>query len=285
MLDIAPARRRRSDPALRADLETLARFEPESAVGVRLERSGLSGIAADELRRQTGLDAAALGRILEARAGKGQAAVTGSGVWLGGVALEALEARTLHALEQYHAREPLRPGMPRGALRGAFPENVAAGAVDLVIDRLAGRGRLEAERDVVRRAEHRPALAPAEQRLAERILASARRAALEPPSVREWSEQLGAPAERLGDLLAHLAREGSLVRAPGDLFFDRAAIDALRERIIAHLGEHGALDTQGYKALIGTTRRFAVPLMELFDEERLTLRRGDARVLRAREPR
>jgi selenocysteine-specific elongation factor len=86
--------------------------------------------------------------------------------------------------------------------------------------------------------------------------------------------------EKLRDLLAHLEREGVLVRSPGDLWFDRAAVDALRARVITHLREHGRLETPAYKALIGTPRRTAVPLMELFDEERVTARRGEARILR-----
>ena len=70
------------------------------------------------------------------------------------------------------------------------------------------------------------------------------------------------------------------MRARAELWFDRAAVDALRERVRAHLREHGPIETLAYKALIGTTRRTAIPLMELFDAERLTLRRGDLRVLR-----
>ena len=61
---------------------------------------------------------------------------------------------------------------------------------------------------------------------------------------------------------------------------DRDAVDALRERVRNHLREHGRLSTQQYKELIGTTRRTAVPLMELFDAEHLTMRSGDTRVLR-----
>jgi len=70
------------------------------------------------------------------------------------------------------------------------------------------------------------------------------------------------------------------VRAPGDLWFDRAAVDDLRERVIAHLREHQTLDTPTYKNLIGTTRKYAVPLMEFFDGEHLTMRAGEARILR-----
>ena len=55
---------------------------------------------------------------------------------------------------------------------------------------------------------------------------------------------------------------------------------ALRERIVARLRELGSIETPDYKAPIGTTRKHAVPLMELFDAERRTLRVGNRRVLR-----
>ena len=75
-------------------------------------------------------------------------------------------------------------------------------------------------------------------------------------------------------------RAGQLVRAPGDLWFDRAAVDDLREKVVRELRARGRLKTPDYKALIGTSRRTAVPLMELFDQEHLTVRSGEARVLR-----
>jgi selenocysteine-specific elongation factor len=56
----------------------------------------------------------------------------------------------------------------------------------------------------------------------------------------------------------------------------------LRKRILAHFETHDRLETPAYKALIGTTRRTAVPLMEYFDDEHLTARGGDARVLRGK---
>ena len=58
--------------------------------------------------------------------------------------------------------------------------------------------------------------------------------------------------------------------------------EAVRDRIRAHYHDPPELDTPTYKTLIGTTRKYAVPLMELFDDERLTMRRGAVRLLRAR---
>jgi selenocysteine-specific elongation factor len=281
ILDVAPPHRRRSDPALLRDLELLARRDPATDLCVRIRRSGLTGMGEDRLRRETGLAGEVLAATLRELARDGSAAATPAGTWLQGAALADLEGRLLRALDAYHQAEPIRPGMPRGALRGRLPENVARDAAETAIEGLAARGAVTVEGDLVRRSGHRPRLGAEDRALVERLVEQAQAAGLEPPSLRDWAERLGVNAERLRDLLAHLEREARLVRTRGDLWFDRAAVDALRERVVAHLRAHGQLETQAYKALIGTTRRTAVPLMEFFDAEHLTIRSGAVRKLRA----
>ena len=65
-----------------------------------------------------------------------------------------------------------------------------------------------------------------------------------------------------------------------DLCFDRAAVDALAARLRAHLSAHPEITAQQWKELSGVTRKYAIPLAEHFDAEKLTLRVGDVRRLR-----
>jgi selenocysteine-specific elongation factor len=280
VLDVAPPRRRRGDKDLLQGLEELAKRELECDLRVRIARRGLSGIGGDRLRRELGLTPGTLEAALAPLLAKQEAVVTASGVWLAAEAIGDLQTRLTAALEALHTAEPLRPGVSRGALRGRLPDNLGDGALDLALAQLGSAGRVEVEGDLVRLASHRPTLGSADQALAARIAAEAAAAGLEPPSLREWASRLRVSVEHARELVAHLARQGQIVRAPGDLFFDRAAVDALRGRVVAYLKQHGAIDTAAYKTLIGTSRRTAMPLMELFDEERLTLRRGEERALR-----
>ena len=90
----------------------------------------------------------------------------------------------------------------------------------------------------------------------------------------------GGPGEDKARAKLYTRREGDLIRTPGELWFHSDAVERLRNRVIERIRENGPLETPAYKDLIGTTRRTAMPLMELFDAERVTLRRDNARVLR-----
>jgi selenocysteine-specific elongation factor len=280
VLDAHPPKRRRSDPALAEELGRLAAADAREAVRVRVARAGFAGCEREALRRELGLAPEALDAALAALERDGALARAADGSLLDAERCAELERRLLAALGEAHAREPLRPGVPRGALRAALPENVSRAACELALARLEGRNAVVAAEDLVRLADFAPSLSERQQALAARLRSDAAAAGLAPASERELAAQLGVEPAELRDVLAHLERAGALVRAPGELWFDRAHVDALRARVVAHLEAYGALDTGAYKELIGTSRKYAVPLMELFDAEHLTVRRGETRMLR-----
>jgi len=283
VLDVAPPHRRLSNPMLVEELTALAAGDAGTAIEIRVQRTGFAGLSFESLVRETGIEEKALRDLLAERAAAGTLCEVSAGIWLGDAAIDELESRLLAALAAFHQRERLLPGMPRGALGGALPDNTAAGAFELLLERGVAANRIAAKGKLVRLLDHVPTLSQSEESVAARIRADAASAGLEPPTPREWADKIGVDLEALRGVLAHLEREGSLVRTPGDLWFDRAAVDELRERVVAHLREHQSLDTPTYKNLIGTTRKYAVPLMEFFDAEHLTMRAGEARVLRRKK--
>lgn len=197
----------------------------------------------------------------------------------------ALGARLLAALDAFHAAEPLQPGLPREALRAQLPVTAHPRLAPLLIDRLVAAGDLLVEPGSSPTRLRRPGhdLAPrGPQNLDEpvaRILQLYRETALTPPRPAEAAAALGLDERTVKGALASLARDGWLCRV-ADLYFERDAVAALRERLVAFLREHGHLDTQAWKAFCGVSRKYAIPLAEYFDAQRLTLRVGGIRKLR-----
>jgi selenocysteine-specific elongation factor len=251
---------------------------------VRLEvaRAGEAGLARAALQMRLPFTPravdAALAKLSAARAivryDKERGAVIGE------AALASLAERAAAAVAAFHAAQPLLPGMPREELRAKVTSD--GKLLHLVLETLAQKGALVADRDTVRLPSHDPARQKAQAGLAplaERTLALYAQAALQPPRPVEAAASLGVDPRELGPVVDLLVRGGSLVRMK-DLIFHAPAVDALRDKLVAHLKAHTQISPQEWKDLVGASRKFTIPLAEHFDNEKLTMRVGEVRKLR-----
>jgi selenocysteine-specific elongation factor len=117
----------------------------------------------------------------------------------------------------------------------------------------------------------------------ERLAALLDQAGLQPPRTDELPALIEQPPPRTQALLKALAGAGRAAKISEDLWFGAAPLAELRRKLLAHLASAGSVDAQSFKELTGLTRKFAIPLLEYFDRERVTLRIGDKRVLRKGE--
>jgi selenocysteine-specific elongation factor len=193
-----------------------------------------------------------------------------------------LGAAVREALERFHAAEPLRAGVAREELRTSLPgARIDGRLLALVLAELARVGAIELEGDLVRDRRFSVEKAETERSsLVERTLGVYRAAGLAPPGSHALAAAVSAPGAEAVAALEILVRRGDLVRLKPELCFDRGAIDGLRARLRAFLARAGQITPQQWKELTGQTRKYAIPLAEHFDAEKVTLRIGDIRRLR-----
>ena len=279
VLDAAPPQRRRSDPDLLEELEKLEDGRLTTALHERILRSGYGGLDERILAKEMGRTLEELKESLSFLEREKSVVRAGRHTYIDQSTQNRLRDQLLKALEDFHAQSPMRPGVQRAALLGVLPPNVPNEIAEASLASMKADATIVLEGDQVRAKTHQPKIDEETQRLLDRVLADAQQAGLEPQAAREWAEAIDVTLDRFRDLVAHLERQSLLVRAPGDLWFDHAVVGRLREKVTSYFQNHETIDTQAYKALIGTTRRTAMPLMELLDELRVTRRQGDLRVL------
>ncbi|HLE42477.1 MAG TPA: selenocysteine-specific translation elongation factor [Methylomirabilota bacterium] len=277
LLDVAPAKARRS-PALVARLAVLERGEPEAVVEEHLRRVGPGGARSADLRARTPFGPEALRRLLAGLAGAGRALVDRDS-YVHAAAVERLREEALAALGAFHAREPLKPGMSKEELRtrlGGLDERVFL----FLLDRFAAGGAIAVEKDKVRLASHQVRLDAQQQARLDRLEAEFREAGVAPPGVEEAFAKLGMTRPDEQALLQVLLDERRLVRVKEGLYFHVAPLREAEARVAAFLREKKEISPQDMKDLLGVSRKYAIPLLEYLDAQRLTVRLGDRRVLR-----
>jgi selenocysteine-specific elongation factor len=186
----------------------------------------------------------------------------------------------LATLKAFHAGHPLVPGMDMEELRGKLPYELSLKVFRVVIDTLAGEQAIAKEENLVRLASHRVQLGGQEKNLMERIKKILGEQPLAPPDLKDVEKQLGVNRAKLTEVVRLLERDGSLVRVTSDMYFLASSIDQLRATLKNFLSEKGEMTAASFRDLIGSTRKYTIPLLEYFDRDGLTIRVGDVRRLK-----
>jgi selenocysteine-specific elongation factor len=188
--------------------------------------------------------------------------------------LDELADELMKTVAGFHLQSPLQPGMGREDARA----KVLPGAPAFLLDRLLARSsRVAADGDVLRLAAHKVTLKTDEDEAAVRMEALFRDAGLAVPPVNEVLGKLGVDANRARTLLQLLLREKKLLRVNSELIYHAAAIAELKQALGARKGQR--FGVAEFKEWTGVSRKYAIPLLEFLDRERVTRREGDSRVI------
>ena len=139
---------------------------------------------------------------------------------------------------------------------------------------------MRSERDQMRLASHEIRLTPDQQRVVDGLEADFRRAGAAPPSPEEALGRLGVKGTEKHQLFQLLIADRRLVRVKESIFFHSAALQEIQDKLVAHLHLKKDIGPGDVKDLLGISRKYAIPLMEYFDAQRVTVRQGERRVLR-----
>jgi selenocysteine-specific elongation factor len=280
VLDARASRHRRGDASLVAFLGTLERGSREEILGA-LAEAAPRGMTLTEIIARTGWTEA------EARAAAQERIEAKRLRWIAeqpaAVASAKAVARSAEAIrkavEEFHKANPLLPGIPKQDLRaraGKLGMEIFLAALDDLVRTKA----VAVAGDLVHRAGREIALAPEEARAKELIEREFATAGLTVPSFQTVLEKLPVEPARAQKILQILLREKALVKVTDELIFHRTAVVRLRELLAKYRKERGErLPIPVFKELTGITRKYAIPLLEYLDRERVTRRVGDERVI------
>ena len=278
ILSVAPRKRRKRESDVAA-LQALSGDDAATQADTLLFESGYPGASPQRLAARGQFTAKTAEKALERLAQTGKAVLFDreSRLYAHTGVLQALEAKLVAHVKR-HADE-IDPSIGREELRqraGSPPQKLYAKALSA----LAEKGELRADAERVHPPGVAAKLSGKDADAQEKLATLLEQAGLTPPRVDELPQLIDQSPPRTQALLKALAHAGRASKISEDLWFGAAPLMGLRKQVLEHIKAHGSIDAQSFKELTGLTRKFAIPLLEWFDREKLTLRIGDKRVLR-----
>jgi selenocysteine-specific elongation factor len=272
VLDASPISRRKLRTEQAMDfLKIMRDGSAEQVLAARVARRGTGGLRVNDVPGEMNLRTEDVKQLAAA------GLVWSGEVLVGPMAFADAKTNVLQALKKFHDANPLVVGMSREELRDRVqlgPE-VFSG----VLGKLAEERKLEVSGETVHLAGRGVVMKDEEAESKKIIEQAFVSAGLKVPSLKEVLAGLKVDRVRAQKIVTLLLRDKILIKISEELVFHQSALMDLRQRIAALKNSAPKIDVGRFKDMTGVSRKYAIPLLEYLDRERVTRRVGDERVI------
>ena len=272
VLDAAPLAGKSAKESAEALLGVLAQGSAQEVLATRVARRGKTGLALGDAVAETGWRRAQV----EAQAAslKGKLLRFGD-VLIAQEAFSRAQRETLAGVEEFHRANPLVTGISKEELREKL--GLRTEVFSAVMEALAREKKIELTGEQVRAGGRTLVLKDEEAESKRTIEQAFGGAGLKVPALKDVLAGLRVDRVRAQKIVTLLLRDKVLVKISDDLVFHRSALEELRQRVSAYKAKSAKIGVAEFKDLTGVSRKYAIPLLEYLDRERVTRRVGDQR--------
>jgi selenocysteine-specific elongation factor len=281
VLDIDPPKKRRgmADPA--AFLKIAEAADLKQICLALVARAGQSGVEEKHLLSQSGAGRGEILEMLEELSRQGAIKWLSRNPWqiMETSAFEQLLQATVQTLAAFHKQNPLQAGLSKEQLGSSVFSHVPAAAFRGVLDQLAQRGEIVIEKELIHLKGQAIKLDSREVTAKSKIEEAFHQAGWQVPSMDEVLRTVGLPLAQARQLAVLLAKEKKLLKVAEGLYFHSDAIAELKRRLASQKQKSEKIDVAQFKTLTGVSRKYAIPLLEYLDREKVTQRQGEYRII------
>ncbi len=269
--DPLPPKRKQKD--IHEILMTFEKGSLSGKISLKVLQSGLYGISVMALEGWIKAEIPAIREAIETMKKNGLLLVI-EDVLIHRTFFDHFRERVLKSLKDFHTKNPLKPGMPKEELRSTFKidprlfSGLIASLKDIVM-----------EKEIIRLKTFSTVLSQAEETQKSKIIDLLQKNEFQPPSKEELSQSLKLDQKHLSDILKLMVKEGNLVRISDSMYLTSSAYNKMIAALRNFFGKKPEMTVAEFRDILATTRKYALPILEYLDSNKITLRVGDIRKL------
>jgi selenocysteine-specific elongation factor len=272
VLDVAPLTRKQSPADLTAFLSTMAAGTPAQVLSARVKRRGVNGLSLDEATGEMNIQPEKIRSMV-----KTAGLVQFGEVLIDSSSFTLATGMIRQAVEKFHKTNPLVSGISKEELRERT--RIREEIFSNILEKMSTDKKLEINGDLVRLPGRGVVMKGDEAESKQTIENAFSSAGLRVPALKEVLAELKVDKTRAQKLVTLLLRDKTLVKIADDLVFHREALENLKGTIAKYKTKSPKINVAQFKDLTGVSRKYAIPLLEFLDRERITRRVGDERVI------
>lgn len=281
ILDAAPAKHRRTDPVVLDRLRVYRDGRTDEQLLAVIEEAGLKTIELLELSSRRGLlPARVRERVLTlVKDGRVRLLTETPFVMVSAKAFNEAAQASAALVDRFHETNPLASGIGREELKTRLFSDAPALLFQTVLDKLVADQKIVLAQDLIHAFGRRVTLKAEEERMRDQLVERFKSSGLQVPAPDELISSLRLDRNTARKLIQLMLKENALVKINEDMLIHRAVVDKLISDVKARKSKNPKLGVSEFKDLAGVSRKFAIPLLEYLDRQRITRRVGDDRMI------
>ncbi len=280
----------------RKDLENIRRFlqdltqaeaenDKPKRVKLFLETALEKGLSFADLQARTGWRSEILQNALTENIGK-KAVIKADNFYTARTPFDNLQQKVLNEIEDHHKREPLSRGILRETLREKTSAHIPLEIFKSVLEYLANEKKIIVEKDIVKAGSHNQQLSADEESVRQNLIKIYADANLQVPTLEsalnEAIKSTKISTQNARKVFQLLINSSEIIKITEDFYFTKNAINDLIEKVKNYAEtqtENRLIGVAEFKDIADVSRKYAIPLLEYLDSEKITRRAGDKRLV------
>ncbi|MCL6520184.1 MAG: selenocysteine-specific translation elongation factor [Armatimonadetes bacterium] len=278
IIESSARRHKRFDESVIALLEETSSGTPFATIEQILKRAD-AGITPAEIIKSSELTSLDIQELLEKLKAAGHVIELESGRLFHASVIASYADKIYKSLVDYHSRHALKLGMQKEELRRTACKLLDNKTFTALLTKLMNEGKINMSEALISLPDYSPKLNSKQQAACEFIISELRRTGLNAPSDDELLQGTGLPIVEAKEIMELLVHRGEVIKITDGLYLHPSVVSQAEKLIREYLEKNGKLTVAQARDILGSSRKYIIPLMEYFDKKRITRRLGDERIL------
>ncbi len=189
--------------------------------------------------------------------------------------LSSFKEALITMLGNFHKLNPLKSGLPKEELKSAFKqEGSRSNAIFSLIPQIS---EVILDKDIIRLRDFNISSSDSLEDIKAKILKTLNDESFQPSLKNELASKLSISEQDTADILKLLTKSGLLVRINDSMYISKQQFDRMIELLKQFFSKKQQMTVAEFRDILNTTRKYALPLLEYLDSNKITLRVGEIR--------
>ena len=269
ILDPYPAKRKKKEGI--EDLIAIENGDTKGKIEVKVRKEHLNGCTASEIEGWMQGDIPEIEMAIEQLVKEGRL-IRSQDVMFHIDSFNFFKDVVISNLSRFHKENPLKPGISREELKAKMPFSTSR-----FLNLITMIDGVVTEKEILRLKDFKASLAQVDEGIKGKIISALNGDSFQPPMKAELAQKLSIPEKEIADLLKLLAKEGTVIRINDSMYITKGQYDKMLNLLKDFYAKKKEMTVAEFRDILGTSRKYALPLLEYLDSNRITLRVGDIR--------